>query len=151
MGQVALGIRSLAFKVAVSFVLAAIWVWLLGGTLWPRPVTVDLPSMTLGAATVNLQVTVQESDQPLVWVLMKTEGKDRIQIGGPWRSATDLMLTDNGACFGARNEPSGPWIVYSIDQRGTLSIVATLDSRLHVEQQLEALATDAPAAPHAER
>jgi hypothetical protein len=35
--QVALGLRSLLFKLSVFFVMAALLAWALGGTLWPRP------------------------------------------------------------------------------------------------------------------
>ena len=59
MGQVALGLRSLVFRIVVFFVMAALLAWTLGGTLWPRPVSaIQRPVINAGGSQWGWKVTV---------------------------------------------------------------------------------------------
>ena len=76
MGQLALGIRSLLLRSAVFVVLAALLAWVLGGTLFPAPQRVNLPSWSWGGAAWNWRVTGSASDAgPVEWALVRRDGR----------------------------------------------------------------------------
>jgi hypothetical protein len=59
MGQVALGLRSLVFRIVVFIVMATLLAWVLGGTLWPRPVSaIQRPVINAGGSQWGWRVTV---------------------------------------------------------------------------------------------
>ena len=59
MGQVALGLRSLVVRIVVFIVMATLLAWVLGGTLWPRPVSaIQRPVINAGGSQWGWRVTV---------------------------------------------------------------------------------------------
>ncbi|HWB20205.1 MAG TPA: hypothetical protein VG711_07895 [Phycisphaerales bacterium] len=58
MGQLALGFRSLLIKAAVFFIMASLLAWALGGTLWPRAQTHELPHIQHNGATWFWRISI---------------------------------------------------------------------------------------------
>jgi hypothetical protein len=99
MGQVALGFRSLLFKLAVFSVMAAMLAWILGGTLFPRPVTaMQSPSLEAGPWTWSWQAEIQPDQGSLAWHLVRRSATDdtwvRLPAGGPFVSVEPLQQAD---------------------------------------------------------
>lgn len=98
MGQILLGFRSLAVKIAVFVVLASLLAWILGGTLWPRPVI-----RLVGEPVGSYQLVVISTEEPQAHfglALIDERGKPMIvepKEGEPkWRYAFLQATDDDG-------------------------------------------------------
>ena len=100
MGQVALGLRSLAFRIVVFVIMAAMLAWILGGTLWPRPVSVMQPdSVTLAGKTYRWKVTVDQVAGAVRYTLCRQDDDTWIAVpnGGPFLTAAPLTVVTTSA------------------------------------------------------
>ena len=103
MGQVALGFRSLLFKIAIFVVMASLLAWALGGTLFPRPVTaIQTPTVQAGGSVWAWQVTIEPQRHELVWHLVRQheEGWAHVPGGGPFDTVQPLTLSDASSASG---------------------------------------------------
>jgi len=95
MGQLALGFRSLLFKVAVFVTMAALLAWILGGTLFPHPVTaIQAPTLTAGGTTWAWQVSIEPLRHEVTWHLMRQteDGWAPVPAAGPFDTVMPLVL-----------------------------------------------------------
>lgn len=98
MGQILLGFRSLALKIAVFVALAALLAWTLGGTLWPRPVI-----RLVGEAVGSYQLVTISTEAPRASFGLGTVGDTgKMKViepaeGEPVWDLALLRLTDAGA------------------------------------------------------
>lgn len=93
MGQVALGLRSLVFRIVIFVIMAGLLAWILGGTLWPKPVSVVQPGVvTLSGQQFGWLVLVdRRSDQVRFSLVRSTpDGWDHVTGGGPFAAATPM-------------------------------------------------------------
>ncbi len=76
MGQIYLGFRSLAVKLVVFFLMAAMLAWILGGTLWPT-LTMGLiqPTVDAGGKTFGIVDQIYEGDVSYGIASINSEGK----------------------------------------------------------------------------
>ena len=125
MGQVVLGFRSLAVKLAVFVALATVLAWILGGTLWPRPVV-----RLLGEPVGAYQVVVISTDAPKATfgvALVDVHGK--VTAIAPregetaWDAATMLPAGDRGG-----------WVMYIADGQEAVFNPATGERIVFSEQ-----------------
>lgn len=146
MGQVALGLRSLAFKLAIFVVMAALLAWALGGTLWPRAERIDGDRVTFAGTEWHLRMTVGgsgPSDGELRWHLMRTNDSrsEPVDEDAEWVDAAGLMVVDDALFVALRRADAAPgsgWLIRRIDAAGAEQVFPMPD-RLAVEQQLARL------------
>jgi hypothetical protein len=141
MGQFVLGLRSLAVKLAVFFVLAALLAWILGGTLWPRPHLVRLTSNHAqfnGDGLCFWQISIEERKQEHArWELMHwVSGAPPAKPvdGRSWHSGAG-PISSGGVLYYGGCDAEGKWVIVQIDETKT-SIDHPMPDRLAVEQQL---------------
>lgn len=143
MGQLALGLRSLLVKAAVFFVMAALLAWVLGGTLFPRPERVSLPSVSFAGRTWHVRLSVG-GDRPdtVRYELMAapTDGKPE-PIGPEFADASSPVVTADALVIGMRRFPAegGAWVLRRFDAAGK-EHEQVLPDRLAIEQSLAELA-----------
>jgi len=112
MGQVALGIRSLAVRLAVFVILAALLAWILGGTLFPAPHRVNLESWDFDGSKWHWRVTGSSGDPaPAQWSLFEQRGsvplrEERFGLAGVWRSIHGPQWDGATMVLGIEVEPS---------------------------------------------
>lgn len=149
MGQVTLGLRSLAIKLAVFFVLAALLAWVLGGTLWPRPVTADMLGVQFAGQNWFWRLSVG-GERPGVarWTLMQSESGDiraKEVDSRPWMDVAGLVAADGWLCSGGMIEDGQArrWQIECRDANG-LTTAHPMPDRLAVEQQLARMLAGLP-------
>ena len=121
MGQVALGLRSLAYRLVVFVIMAAMLAWILGGTLWPRPQSVIQPDVaTLETQTYGWRVTVDQVAGDVQYALCRRTGDAWVSVakGGPFAAATPLALVKTAA--GTTVLESSVWTMAGQPQRLTV-------------------------------
>jgi hypothetical protein len=124
MGQVALGLQSLALRLAVFVVMAALLAWALGGTLFPSPQRVNFPAWEFGGSQWNWRVTGSSTIAgPTTWTLFERRGdasavEQRFGIDGPWRTVWGPRFDGHSMVLGlaseaARKGPPAPrwWLL----------------------------------------
>lgn len=142
MGQLALGLRSLLVKAAVFFVMAALLAWVLGGTLFPRPQRVELPSVAFAGKLWHVRLSVG-GDRPntVRYELMAqpTDGKPE-PVGSEFAEASTPVVTAEALVVGMRRFPAegGAWVLRRFDATGK-EVEQVLPDRLAVEQALSEL------------
>lgn len=141
MSQVVLGIRSLVFKLAIFFVMAALLAWALGGTLFPRPVIVP-PHPTVAFADAQwgweAEVTVA-TPRAITWRLVsEASGTRTVRLDGPFEAVAGPVVAGGMLVVGVEDLESGGarrWRLASF--RGSENPTwAAMPDRLAVEQQL---------------
>lgn len=148
MGQLTLGLRSLAIKVVVFFALAAALAWILGGTLFPRPEHVDGPTVSFADRTWFVRLSVGGDAPGLArYELMEQEGDRSLEpVGGVFAEASEIVIAGDRLLVGMR-EPGatgsigGMWVLREIDpqRRETRH---PMGSRLEIEEALEGARRD---------
>lgn len=149
MGQVTLGLRSLAIKLAVFFVLAALLAWALGGTLWPRPVTADMQDVEFAGQIWFWRLSVG-GDRPGVarWTLMRSEsGSNRAREvdSRQWVDVAGAVAADGRLCYGGLVEDGDArrWQLECRDSNGQTT-THPMPDRLALEQQLSRMLVGLP-------
>lgn len=110
MGQVALGLRSLAVRAAIFLVMAAMLAWVLGGTLFPSPQRVNLPAWEFDGAAWNWRVTGSSTTAgPAEWTLFEQPGtgaavERRFEIQGLWREIWGPQIEGSVMVLGIESE-----------------------------------------------
>ncbi len=96
MGQVALGLRSLAIRITIFVVMAALLAWALGGTLWPRSSSaVQRPVIEAGGRQWGWLVTVDGAEREVSYRLARRTAGDAwepVKGGGPFPAVEPLRL-----------------------------------------------------------
>ena len=100
MGQVALGFRSLLIKAGIFFVMAGLLAWALGGTLFPKPIIVNLP----GAGEVYWRVSSGGEIHGLQWSLIRDDQEIK---AGHWQTAIGPVIVDGATWVATGN--AGQW------------------------------------------
>lgn len=111
MGQVALGLRSLALRLAIFLVLAALLAWALGGTLFPAAHRVNLPAWQFDGAAWNWRVTGSSIESgPTTWTLFERQDgrlrEERFGLGDTWRQVWGPRFEQGAMMLGVRLEPA---------------------------------------------
>ncbi len=144
MGQVALGFRSLAIKLSIFFVMAALLAWALGGTLspklWPRPKVVDFDGVSFNEQEWYWRLSVGGSDDHEVrWAMMK---RDETGVATPidtraWVEVAGPVAANGKLYYAGRAffNPNEPWRIECIDEAGQ-GTTSLMPDRLAVERQL---------------
>lgn len=127
--QLALGLRSLAFKTAVFVVLAVIFAWFIGGSIFPGSQVVNWPSFQWREDQWHLQVTGNGNHPaPIHWRLWResTSGGESIEtlgIPGIWRQVRGPLIHASGVTFGVESEVDGTmaWWIGEVSADGTIT------------------------------
>lgn len=149
MGQLALGLRNVAIRFAVFFVMAALLAWALGGTLWPRAESADLPAVRLGDESWFWRVSVGGKQRgTLRWQLMVGDGlaDPRPVDERHWRSVAGPVVDEDTVWYGGRTADEGGAATWRVESRradGNHGIHPVPDA-LAVEQQLARIAHGLP-------
>lgn len=127
--QLALGLRSLAVKIAIFLCLAGVLAWVIGGSIFPGSQVVNLPAFEWGSSTWHMQVRGNgRSPSPVVWRLLSSDpaGSEVVQtlgvlgewsqVIGPFTGPEKLTL---GICTMNDERPS--WWIAEVDRNGTPS------------------------------
>ncbi|MAB83295.1 MAG: hypothetical protein CMJ24_07650 [Phycisphaerae bacterium] len=130
MGQIALGVRSLLIRLAIFFVMAILLAWALGGTLWPRPVTAQAVTMSVGDATWSWTARITSYSKPaLTWLLAREADGDIVEHREGWLDAIGFVETDDGL-FTAALDPKQGWVVLGLKPDGNFVVVDSVDTQL---------------------
>lgn len=122
MGQLALGLRSLAVRLAVFVAMAALLAWALGGTLFPSPQRVNLSAWSFDGSQWNWRVSGSGSEpQPVTWTLVERRGgrarEERFGVAGAWRDVRgprfdrDAMLLAVETHDVSDGDPRAWWLI----------------------------------------
>ncbi len=143
MGQLALGLRSLAVRTAIFVVMAALLAWALGGTLWPREETVELPGVSCAGRQFNWQLAVGGGEEhPIRWHLyVRKPGESPHAYKHLfWTDVSQLLVVDDELFFGGQTGagPTASWKLYRVvgDDVAGDPQTWSMPDRLAVEQQL---------------
>jgi hypothetical protein len=141
MGQLALGLRSLVVKTAIFVVMAALLAWALGGTLWPREETVELPGVSCGDKLYNWQLAVGGGEEPPIrWHLFVRRGEESPVVYRQffWTDVSRILVIADSLYFGGQtgSGPTASWKLYQVIGDDEPNRWAMPD-RLAVEQQLD--------------
>jgi len=158
MGQLALGLRSLAVRFAVFVVLAALLAWILGGTLFPAPQRVNFPAWQFDGAAWNWRVSGSSTDAgPTAWTLFEHRDGDgvreqRFGLNGEWRQVWGPRFDAGTMMIGLALEP-GPgsadqatqwWLLRFAPGPGGSVDKSRLDDEASLREVLGATAESAP-------
>jgi hypothetical protein len=148
MGQVALGFRSLFIKLAIFFVMAALLAWALGGTLWPRAESANLPSVTFNGNSWHWRVEVggREPDS-LNWTLMhrsQDDGDSKVFDETHWKRAAGPVVAGDSLYYAGSMsfDDAASWTLVRVsaaDADGWIRTPIEVADRLAVEQELHRL------------
>ncbi len=111
--QLALGLRSLAVKIAIFVVFAGIFAWFIGGSIFPGSQVVNFPQLEWHGDKWHAQVTGNgRSPARVSWRLLRTnaagdERVDDLGIVGVWRSFEEPRTTSAGLAFEIQSEVDG--------------------------------------------
>ncbi len=143
MSQVVLGLRSLAIRLAIFVVMAALLAWALGGTLFPKPRVVDLEheGVLVGSTTYFWRLTIDAHDEAVPqWQFVAKSGKSaRLVNESRWIEAAGPVLCDTGIYYAGRS--GDHWILCNVEDA---SAAVSLPDRLAVEQQFARLQSGLP-------
>ncbi len=143
MGQFALGLRSLAIRLATFVAMAALLAWALGGTLFPRAEIVDGPAVTWHGATWRLRVAMGGDHRGQVrWELLRQQGEERPEPWplagfGQWSEAAGPVATEDRLYVAFRDRDAPGWTLAAISDRGFET--TSWPDRLEIERQLARL------------
>lgn len=148
MGQFALGLRSLFFKLAIFVIMASLLAWALGGTLWPRPEVARFDSVSFLGQQWFWRLSVGGKNAGEVrWELINEteDGKNSAFGNRHWIEVSGPVVADEKLYFAGRASmnPAEPWRIESID-KSRQSIAHDMPDRLAVEQQLARAAAGLP-------
>lgn len=140
MGQVTLGLRSLAIKAAVFFIMAALLAWALGGTLFPRAEKAELASVGQSGRTWYWEIAVGGPHPGRVLYHLRssvTEETPETIDDRSWLAIAGPLLLEDHLVYGGRLADRG-WVIVDRSTSGTSEEYAYPD-RLEVERQLARL------------
>jgi hypothetical protein len=148
MGQLALGFRSLFIRLAIFVVMAALLAWALGGTLFPRAETADMPAVSWRGATWRLRLAMGGEMRGLVrWSLVRQAGEKKPEpwplVGfDQWVEASGPVAVGDRLYVGFRDHDATEWTFATITETGFET--TSLPDRLEVERQLARLRAGLP-------
>lgn len=120
MYQVGLGLRSLAIKSAVFVLLAGLFAWVIGGSIFPGSQVVNLPSFSWQGEQWHARVAGNgRSPAPAEWRLVRVtaDENERIEsfgLAGVWRAIYGPRISNDGVALGVEvqsNEITTWWLV----------------------------------------
>ncbi|MSR68846.1 MAG: hypothetical protein EXS17_00645 [Phycisphaerales bacterium] len=127
MYQVGLGLRSLAIKSAVFVLLAGIFAWVIGGSIFPGSQVVNLLSFPWQGETWHAQITGNgRSPAPVEWRLVRvradeSESIETFGLTGVWRAIYGPRFLTTGIVLGVevQRDELATWWMITIDADGT--------------------------------
>lgn len=128
--QVALGLRSLAIKLAVFVVLAGVFAWFVGGSIFPGSQVVNGPAVEWAGVAWHPQVTGNgRHSAPVEWRIYRTDANGTAQaesfgVPSPWRQVHGPYLDNDGLSWKIESDANGTsdWWLVSIDRSGTVTV-----------------------------
>jgi len=166
MGQLALGLRSLAIRLTVFVVMAALLAWALGGTLLPRAESAEYDAVEAAGRSWYWRLDVGGRRVPeldplgVQWTLMVRgpEGRARPALDAGWVDVTGPVATTDRVWFAGRrdSDPGTSWRLHEVRPAAPGSTdhesrdLGPLSGRLEAELQLARLASGRPAMTPAE-
>ncbi len=139
MYQVGLGLRSLAIKSAVFVLLAGLFAWVIGGSIFPGSQVVNLPSFEWQGERWHARVTGNgRSPAPAEWRLVRVtaDESERIEtfgLTGNWRAMYGPRLSNEGVALGVevQQDELTTWWLVTIGAQG-----ATVTRQIGTLQEL---------------
>ncbi len=130
--QVALGLRSLAIKVAVFVLLAAAFAWFIGGSIFPGSQIVNCPEVEWAGSRWYAQVKGNGSHPaPVEWRIFRTDAsgddtEQRVGIEGVWRQVRGPVVADGALRYGIESESraGSNWWLVTVDASGNATAAA---------------------------
>lgn len=127
--QLLLGLRSLAIRIVIFVVLAGVFAWMIGGSIFPGSQVVNLPSFQWRQQAWNLQVTGNGNRAaPVRWRLLRVDARgdvveQTLGIEGIWREVHGPVVHAGGMLIAAHAERDGTsgWWIGSMTNDGTVS------------------------------
>jgi len=127
--QLLLGLRSLAIRIVIFVVLAGLFAWMIGGSIFPGSQVVNLPSFQWRQQAWNLQVTGNGNRAaPVRWRLLSVDAKGEVVehtfgIEGIWRQVHGPLVHAGGMMIAAHAERDGAssWWIGSISNDGVVN------------------------------
>jgi len=130
--QLFLGFRSLAVKIFIFVVMAALLAWALGGTLWPRPqVRTVGETVTTSGGQYSLVVRTGEG-HGAAFALAKVQENGRLEIAIPvegqplWHFALPPVASGNGLALAYRSGVH--WRIYLHGEEKTFAVANQVDA-----------------------
>jgi hypothetical protein len=131
--QLLLGLRSLAIRIVIFVVLAGVFAWMIGGSIFPGSQVVNLPSFQWRQRAWNLQVTGNGNRAaPVRWRLLSVDAdghavQQTLGIEGTWREVHGPLIHAGGMMIAAHAEQDGAsgWWIGSMTNDGQVSARAT--------------------------
>ena len=130
--QLFLGFRSLAVKIFIFVVMAALLAWALGGTLWPRPqVRTVGESVTTSGGQFSLVVRTGEG-HGAAFALAKVQENGHLEIAIPvegqplWHFALPPVASGNEFALAYRSGVN--WRIYLHSQQKTIAVANQADA-----------------------
>ncbi|MBM4008280.1 MAG: hypothetical protein FJ285_01660 [Planctomycetes bacterium] len=126
--QLLLGLRSLAIRIVIFVVLAGVFAWMIGGSIFPGSQVVNLPSFQWRQQAWNLQVTGNGNRAaPVRWRLLCVDARgdvveQTLGIEGIWREVHGPVVHAGGMLIAAHAEGDGTsgWWIGSMSNDGTV-------------------------------
>jgi len=127
--QLLLGLRSLAIRIVIFVVLAGVFAWLIGGSIFPGSQVVNLPSFQWRQQAWNMQVTGNGNRAaPVRWRLLCSDARGDVAeqslgIEGIWREVHGPLVHAGGMLIAAHAERDGStgWWIGSMSNDGTVN------------------------------
>lgn len=161
MGQLALGLRSLAIRLAIFVVMAALLAWALGGTLLPRAQSAEYDAVDAAGRSWYWRLDVGGHRIPELdplgvrWTLMvrAPDGPAHAALTDGWVDVTGPVALDERIWFAGRadSNPATEWRLHEVVPAAMGSLehelrdLAPLSGRLEAELQLARLGAGRPA------
>lgn len=127
--QLLLGLRSLAIRIVIFVVLAGVFAWMIGGSIFPGSQVVNLPSFQWRQQAWNLQVTGNGNRaSPVRWRLLAVDARGDVVeqtfgIEGIWREVHGPLVHAGGMLIAAHAERDGTssWWIGSMANDGSVN------------------------------
>lgn len=127
--QLILGLRSLAIKIVVFVVLAALFAWFIGGSIFPGSQVVNSPAFEWQGSKWHAQVTGNGRGPSAVqWQLIRVDEKGNdsvadLSVTGIWRNLQGPLMQSGSMMFGIESEQKNitTWWSAMIDSQGRIA------------------------------
>ncbi|MDA1261580.1 MAG: hypothetical protein O3B75_01640 [Planctomycetota bacterium] len=127
--QLVLGLRSLAIKIVVFVVLAGIFAWFIGGSIFPGSQVVNSPAFQWQGFKWHAQVTGNgRAPSAVQWRLIRVDEKDNetvadLSVTGIWRNLQGPLIQNETMMFGIESEQKNitTWWSAQVDSQGRIS------------------------------
>ena len=127
--QLILGLRSLAIKIVIFVVLAGLFAWFVGGSIFPGSQVVNSPAFEWQGSKWHAQVTGNGRGPSAVqWQLIRVDEKGNdsvadLSVTGIWRNLQGPLMQSGSMMFGIESEQKNitTWWSAMIDSQGRIA------------------------------